>query len=367
VAHAARRFAQGRAHVFLVVHPGGLFLAPRSLNPELRAVSLSLREKQSLYHSLAQLVRSGVPFPSALDNLTRTTRGGMRSVLRRLKDGVGGGQTVGEAFARQRPAVGEMEIGVIAAVERAGKLEQGLSQLSTYFGALDQARVAILKKCAYPALVLHLAILVFGLNTLLFGAGVAAYLRQTLGLFAFLYGIVLVIALLIPLLRDAGAKSRVLDTLLRTLPLVGKIRRALSTSRFCATYEMQLDAGINVIDALQAAQRASRSGLIRAAVARTIPEVRGGAQVGGALAASGAFPEPMIRSFCVGEQTGELDQELKRLATEYQAEGLARLETLAEWLPRLLYIAILCYIGYGVVTLVQKIYLDPVMKLMDSN
>ena len=334
-------------------------------SPELRAVPLSLRDKQSLYHNLGQLVRSGVPFPSALDNLARTTRGATRGVIRRLKDGVRSGRTVGESFARQRPAVGEMEVGVIAAVERAGKLEQGFAQLSAYFGALELARVGILKKCAYPAFVLHFGVFALSLPTI-FESGVVAYLKATLGFLVLLWGIVMVIALLVPLLRDAGAKSALLDSLLRTLPLIGGIRRALSTSRFCATYEMQLDAGINVLDGLQAAQRASRSGLIRAAVERAIPEVRGGSQVGGLLAESGAFPEPMIRSFCVGEQTGELDAELKRLAAEYQAEGLARIDTLAEWLPRLLYVATLLYIAYGIVTMAQG-GVQSLKKFMDSN
>ena len=113
--------------------------------------------------------------------------------------------------------------------------------------------------------------------------------------------------------------------------------------------------GSTCIDALRSrAAREPAAGSIRAAVARAIPEVRNGAQVGPLLAASGAFPEPMIRAFCVGEQTGELDQELKRLAAEYQAEALARLETLAEWVPRLFYVAILLYIGYSVVTLYQS-------------
>ena len=66
------------------------------------------------------------------------------------------------------------------------------------------------------------------------------------------------------------------------------------------------------------------------------------------------------------EATGELDAELKRLAAEYQAEGLARIETLAEWLPRLFYIAILVFIGYGIVTWYQS-YLHQAMSLMDSN
>ena len=74
----------------------------------------------------------------------------------------------------------------------------------------------------------------------------------------------------------------------------------------------------------------------------------------------------MIRGFCVGEQTGELDAELKRLAAEYQADGLARLDALAEWLPRLLYIAVVIYVGYGVVTF-YKSYLDQAMSLLDGN
>ena len=364
VPNPPHRFAQSRAHEFVIVHGHGLNLARASLNPELRAVSLSLRDKQSLYHSLAQLVRSGIPFPSALDNLARTTRGGMRKVIGRLKVGVTSGQTVGEAFARQRPAVGEMEVGVITAVERAGRLEHGLAQLAEYFGALAQARTGILKKCAYPVFVLHLGVFVFGLKTLL-GGGLGSFLRETCGLLGLLYGVAIVIALVVPLLRNAAARSALPDALLRWLPLVGGIRRALSTARFCATYEMQLNAGINVIDALQAAQRASQSGLIRATVARAIPEVRAGAQVGGLLAVGGVFPEPMIRSFCIGEQTGELDVELLRLAAEYRAEGLARIDTLAEWLPRLLYCAVVIYIGWGVVTWYQN-YLQQAMKLLDG-
>jgi type II secretory pathway component PulF len=328
----------------------GLSLAPGSLNPELHpTVSLSLRQKQSLYYSLGQLVRSGVPVPSALESLSRSTSGGMRNLVRRLKENIGKGETVGESFARLRPAVGEMEVGVISAVERAGRLDQGLAQLSEYFGALDRARMSIRKKSAYPLFILHFGVVVLPLSTLFFGGGLKAYLRETLGFFALFYGIALVIVLLLPLLRDAGASSAALDRVLRLFPMFGSIREALATSRFCATYEMQLNAGINVLDALKAAQLASRSGLIRAAVAVAIPEVRSGAQVGPLLAASGAFPAPMIEAFCVGEQTGALDRELQRMADEYQTIGLSRLEALAEWLPRFFYILILCYMGFRII------------------
>jgi general secretion pathway protein F len=345
----------------------GLALAPAVRNPELRAVSLSLRQKQSLYYNLGQLLRNGVPFPRAVESLARSARGSQRRVLARMQDAVLGGKTVAESFASQRPEVSEMEIGITAACERSGRLEHGFSQLSDYFRALAEARETIWKKSAYPLFVLHFGI--FALNLpLLFspGGGAAAYVKATIGLLALLYGVALVVALAAPLLGDAGSGSAWVDSLLRCIPFVGKIRRAFSTSRFCATYDMQLEAGINVLDALQAAQRASRSGLIRAAVERTIPEVRAGAQVGALLAVSSIFPEPMIRSFCVGEETGKLHEELPRLAAEYRTEGLARVATLAEWVPRLVYVAILIYVGYAIVS-VYRGYMGQVEKLANPD
>jgi type IV pilus assembly protein PilC len=258
-----------------------------------------------------------------------------------------------------------LEIGIVTACEKSGRLEYGMTQLAEYHGAFATAREGMLKKSAYPLFILHFGILLFDIKTLIVGAGLVAYLRQVLGKLILIYGIGLIVYLLVPLLRDAGSKSATFDSLLRLLPLIGKIRRAFATSRFCATYGMQLDAGINVIDALEAAQRASLSGTMRAAIKRAIPEVRQGAQVGPLLAASGAFPEPMTRAMCVGEQTGELDQELARMTTEYRDEALARLETASEWVPRLIYVAILLYVGYSIITLYMG-YISTLGQLLES-
>lgn len=328
-------------------------------------MSLRLREKQSLYHSLGQLVRSGVALDGALQSLAGTASGGQRRLLRALQKSLREGRTIGEALAAQRPGVGDLEISLVVAGERSGRLDHGLAQLAEYFGALAAAREGMLRQCAYPVFLLHFAVLLGGLPTLIVGAGLAAYLRGTLGALALIYAIVLVLALLIPLLLEAGAGSAALDALLRRLPLLGKVRRAFATARFCAAYGMQLGAGINVLEALQAAGRASRSGLVRAAVQRALPEVRAGAQVGPTLAASGAFPAEMMRAFSVGEQTGALDVELARLAAEHQAEAFRRLDTVAEWLPRLFYVAILLYVAYGIVTAYQG-YFAELGKVIDG-
>jgi type IV pilus assembly protein PilC len=327
-------------------------------------MSLSLREKESFYRSLGQLLRTGSTFPRALDTLTRSLRGAPRSFVKRLRRHAEG-SSVAETFASQRAAVSELELATLAAVERSGRLEHGCAQLAAHFGSLAQARAGMLRKSAYPIFILHFAILVFALPRALLGGGLQGYLRETLTALAFIYGIGLCIVLALPLLRDLGAASALLDRLLRAVPLFGKVRRAFAVARFCGTYQMQLDAGVNVMESLAAAGRASRSGWIAAAVRRALREVRGGTQAGPLLAASGAFPAEVGQAICTGEETGSLDDELRRLAREYQEEALTRLDTLTEWLPRMVMVGIFIYVGYGIVTFYAG-YMKQVSEMLDQ-
>jgi type II secretory pathway component PulF len=319
------------------------------LNPEVRAVSLTLREKQSLYHSLGQLVRPGIPFPAALDKLAPATRGDARRLIESARKSLAAGHTVGEAFAAQPSIVTPLEAAVISAVEKSGHLERGLSELSQYFGALDRARQNILTRCAYPVAMLHIGILGLAIPTLV-AQDAPHYWRQVGTAFFFIYGIALLVALATPLLRDFGAISSGLDRLLNAFPLLGGIRRSFALSRFCAVYGMQLDAGINVIDSVLTAGRSSRSGLVRSAVDSVVPEIRGGSQVGPLLAASGAFPSDLTQAVIIGEETGSLDDELRRMSAEFREKALSSLEVFADWVPKLITVGMVLYIGWKIIS-----------------
>ena len=315
-------------------------------------MSLSLREKQSLYHSLAQLIRTGIPFPAALDKLAGTTRGGARRLVDATRSALANGRTVGEAFSAQRPAVTPLEASVLTAVEKSGQLDHGLRELSEYFASLAQARALVIKRIQYPVFLLHFGILVLGAPTLVLKSG-REFIREIGTTFIFIYAVAAIVAMVAPLLRDAGATSAAIDRLLRCVPLVGKVRRSFALSRFCTVYGLQLNAGVNIIDALIAAGRASRSGLVSSAVDAAVPEVRGGAQVGPLLAASGAFPSEFVQSLIVGEETGRLDEELRRMAADLRQEALGTLETLADWLPKFFYVGIVLYLAWKILDLIQ--------------
>jgi type II secretory pathway component PulF len=326
---------------------------------------LSLREKATFYQHSAQLLRSGIPLPQAMERLSTTSGGRLRAFLRSISRSLADGQSFSEALTATGTA-SQLERSSLAALERTGRLEDGLQQLAGYYEALNRSRGEIISRSAYPIFILHLGALLVHLPLIFTaGAGATEYLKKTGFILLVFYGVIALFALLIPLLRDSGATSSSTDWFLRKIPLIGKIRRSFALSRFCAAYDMQLSAGVNVMDSLDSAAKASRSGLIRSAVDAALPEVRSGAQVGPLLARSSAFPTDMKQSLLVAEETGSMDAELPRLAAEYQRDGLSRLSRFSEWMPRMIYLGVVVFLAYNVIS-GYKNYIDGMMRQFDS-
>jgi type II secretory pathway component PulF len=324
---------------------------------------MSPRAKQQLYHSLAQLLRAGIPFPKAIEKLSTTARGPARTAIARIRRELAAGRTVAEACAEAQPMIGAMEAAVLSAVERSGTLDRGLEQLSAYFEALTRARSKVLAKCAYPVFILVLGVFLLNVQKII-TLSTAAYLRSTVGLLAVLAAAVWILILAAKFIAALATFSPLADRLVRLVPGFGGMQRAFAMSRFCLAYDLQLEAGINTIDALSSGAMASRSGLVRRAVRAVLPEVLGGAQPGPLLAVSQAFIPEVVEGIMVGEESGQLDRELQRLAREQQAFAFARLDTIAEWLPKILYLAILLYLGWQIVSFYSG-YLNQIQSVMD--
>ncbi len=333
-------------------------------------MKLSLPQKQTLYHELGQFLRSGIPLPRAVEALVpETGNGALRKVLRRLESMFLRGETVPGAFAQLRPAVGEMEVALIDASNSSGRLEQAFAYLANYFGTLETVRAGVVKKLAWPIIQLHIGILMMtAVRQYAVSGGVdpTAYLGECAKLLGILYGAGLVLWLVADAVVAAGRASAGTDQLLSALPLLGKLRRNLALARFCAVYEMQLQAGINVMDGLTAAADASGSARIKAGIRRVVPQVRGGMAVSEALGKASAFPTVLLRTFRVGEDTGSLDEDLRRWADYYQKAAVAALEAFGTWLARLISILILLYVGYLIVDAYNNILQGTYGKLLNE-
>ncbi|MEO6787719.1 MAG: type II secretion system F family protein [Chthoniobacteraceae bacterium] len=299
---------------------------------------------------MSRLLHSGTPLPKAIEKLGHLSSGQARASLAKVKGALDSGRTVGEAMPAGTPLISPLEACVFVASDRAGRLDAGLEQASRYYAALAEARTRMRSRLAYPVFVVHFALLILPLP-LVFApdGGLVSYFKAVGTAIGGLWLCVFLIAALVRALVSAATKHLVFDRLLSMVPLFGKLRRSFALSRFCSAYHMQLNAGVNVLASLETSAAASGSAILRDAVLRALPTVRSGNQVGPALAATRAFPKTFVRAFTVGEETGELDHELQRLGADYQTTALRRLETVAEWMPKIFYIAVLFYFGWQII------------------
>jgi type II secretory pathway component PulF len=119
-------------------------------------------------------------------------------------------------------------------------------------------------------------------------------------------------------------------------------------SRFCATYEMQLQAGINVMDGVRASAEASQSAHIQSTLQRLRPQMVAGNSLGTLITGEGAFPAALQRSIRLGEESGSLDEDLIRWAGYYQKTAVSALETLGTWISRIIYLVVAMYFIYSI-------------------
>lgn len=308
------------------------------------------KEKARLFHDLGQLVKSGVPFPKAVETLAKHASGDSAAVLRGISTRIKAGDRVAEAIEAQVGQLDSLETGIIAASDTSGTLDTGLAHCASYYESLAAAKVRIRGRLAYPFFILHFAALSTALP-LAFGekGNIDIALRTAATNICLFWVLLAVVFGVAKMLLAAARGSQFFDTLLRNLPVVGALRRAFAMSRFCSAYNMQLDAGINVYSSLDAAGRASGSAVVAAAAGKASRTVSAGQSVADGLGPTGAFPEPVVRAFFIGEQTGGLDKELARLADEYRENALRRLETISEWLPRIILLGVAIFVGWLVV------------------
>ena len=117
----------------------------------------------------------------------------------------------------------------------------------------------------------HLAIVAFSVTKLMGPGGVESVFSSMIWGFACLWGGLILGSFLISAIRRSAARNAVLDRSLGLIPVIGGLRRDLALSRFSAAYDMQLEAGVNVLGALEASGRASASASYRDAVDKALP------------------------------------------------------------------------------------------------
>ncbi len=328
---------------------------------------LKTKDKAQLYHELSRLCAAGFPpIKAAGVALDAGTNAAGRRFLKALRDGVADGLTVAEAAGTSGAGITPLEVSVLNSAEEGGSLEDGFDHLAVHFEARARAASSIRVALIYPAVLIHLAVL---LPALVKAVQTRDLPGAALGAAAVLAGIYLVSFLLWRLYRSLSRKARTdagADRLLRRVPLLGKARSSGALARFAEVLRIQLRCGRGPRRGIRSAAEASDSALLARAVRKfVLPEVEAGRRAGPGFAAAGKrhFPPAFAQSYATAEEAGDVDDEMARWAIVFADDAETALRRLAGAAPKVVYVLAAAYVAWQAYRMYAG-YLDQIRSML---
>ncbi len=296
-------------------------------------------EISMMTRQLATLLVAGFPLVTALDTLIKqTTTPVLKKSLSRIKDSVEEGKSFAASLAEYPGIFSQVYINMVKAGEASGTLEIVLERLAD----ISENQAALTSKIkgalAYPifmtligcvVLFLLLTFVVPNMTSIFSDMGKALPLptRILIGTSDFLGSWWWVLAILITAaivglsaFKTSENGKRVIDKALMTLPIFGDLVLKLAVARFSRTLGSLLENGVSMMSALDVVKNVAGNTLISETIALAAREVEQGHELGAALNASKIFPFLSIQMIKVGEQSGELETMLNKVADVYEKE-----------------------------------------------
>ena len=327
---------------------------------------------------IATMIDAGLPLVQCLEVLaTQQPNKRFKQTLTEIRENVEGGSTFAAALKRHPTIFTTLYANMVEAGEAGGLLDTILNRLAVYIEKAMALRRKIKGALIYPSTIVTVAIavviflLVFVIPTFKalfkgFGAALPLPTRVVLELSRIvrehiLVGLgVLVLAILI--LRfyyktDKG--ERIVDAILLRAPVFGQLIRKVAVAKFTRTLGTLVSSGIPILDGLDITAKTAGNRVVEEAVLKTRASIAEGKTIAEPLKASGVFPPMVVQMISVGEQTGELDSMLAKIADFYDAEVDQAVANLTALLEPLLMV----FLGVVVGGVIIAMYL-PIFKLV---
>ena len=288
---------------------------------------------------LATLLGAGQPLDRALQILLDLPDSPeARLVIERVRDAVRGGTPLSQALEQEEGVFSRLYVNMVRAGEAGGSLHDTLKRLAEYLERSKALRESVINALIYPSI---LVLMVFGALLLLLGYVVPQFLPlfedmdvemplltqvvMALGNFVsgywwlLLAGLVAGFMLLRRRLADPQAR-RGFDAWVLRRGLVGGLVARLETARLARTLGTLVHNGVPLLTALSIARNVMGNLALSDAVEAASAEVKTGGGLAQALGRSKLFPRLALQMVAVGEESGDLDTMLTKVADTFDQE-----------------------------------------------
>ncbi len=332
---------------------------------------------------LSTLQDAGLPILRSLRILEEQQKAGnFKRIIGYVADDIEGGSTLSEAFAKYPRAFDRLFINMVAAGEAGGVLDLILARIADFKEKAIRLKGRVKGAMIYPVVVMTAAFgIVLGLMTFVIPTfqgvlqemvggklnpvtmtvlGISDWIAHRYG-WAVLIGIPFGIVLLLRLVRKTLPGRFVLDTVTLKLPVVGQLSSKISITRWTRTLGTLISAGVPILDAINVTRETAGNEVYAKMLANVHNSIRQGDTFAGPLRASKTVDLLVSNMVAVGEETGDLDKMLLKVADQYDEQ----VDVLVGSLMSMLEPMIILVLGSTVMVIVLAVFL-PMIQVITS-
>jgi type IV pilus assembly protein PilC len=343
-----------------------------------------VKEITQFTRQLSTLQDAGLPILRSLRILEQQQKPGMlRAILRNVADDIEGGATLSEAMAGYPKAFDRLYCNMVAAGEAGGVLDTILQRLADFMEKAQRLKRKVIGACIYPVVVIMFAgMIVAGIMVAVvpkfkeifkdFGTKLPSVTQFLIDVSEWFIGgkppgIIIILltpvafVLSLKLIKKSKSGRYGIDLITLKIPVLGQILTKTAVARFTRTLGTLLAAGVPILEAINITRETSGSEVYARALGSIHDEIREGESFANPLRAQKICDPIVINMIDVGEETGDLDKMLIKIADNYDEE----VEVLVDGLVSLLEPVMVVVLG-GIVGFIVVALFLPLVTLINS-
>lgn len=315
---------------------------------------VTLRHRIRFYQQLALLIRAGLPIRACLERLKERLS---EKELTVLSEKVNAGERLGEAFTAARFT--SFECNLVIAGERSAHLDTVFEHLAEYWKRELEMRRALIRPLYYPIIVLHLAIAVWALldfvTTATPQAVVVIHFVERMSALYF-------IGFVVYMLVSASWGNESMSGFWLRIPIIGRALKSAYAYRWITVLRLEFTSGITLSRAVGDAWRASGYAGCKRRAEEGEQAMRDKVDLSKLMERWKQLPRDWVDFIETGEISGKFEEAFKNLEEEAANAWRIAQQRMTEWVPKIVYFAVLLIVAGVVIHLMKGIYLDPILN-----
>jgi type IV pilus assembly protein PilC len=348
----------------LVIKSAGGFNPLRKL---LGGKKVKLKDLAVFTRQLSTMISAGVPLNRSLATLqSQTNSKYFQKVIISIGKDVESGKQLADSFGKYPNIFSDVYVNMVRAGEAGGILDEILKRIATQVEQDASMRKKVKSAMMYPIVILSITVIAF-FGIMIFvipkiskilqdlggpDAKLPIYTQIMLNISGFLqkYAVPLIIITFIAVffirryIKTPKGKYKFHHLLLR-IPIIKTVILKIAIARFARTFASLMSAGVGVLDALEVTGGAIGNKVIEKELKDAAKEVKNGKQLSQPLGASKYFPPIVSQMLAVGEETGQIDTILVKVADFYEEEVETTIDGLSSIIEPLMIVLLGSIVG----------------------